>query len=71
MIDKSEIGIIEFENGTIRIPKSEIQNWIQRRLTYKQMTTTPENGKMTRTKSAFNAKSAMNKIIRRKNTNGL
>ena len=69
MIDKSEIGIIEFENGTIKIPESEILNWIQRRLTYKQITKSPDNGKMTRTKPAFNAQSVMNKIIKRKGKN--
>jgi excisionase family DNA binding protein len=69
MIDKSEIGIIEFENGTIKIPESEILKWIQRRLTYKQITKTPGNGKMTRAKPAFDAQSVMNKIITRKGIN--
>jgi len=69
MIDNAEIGVIEFENGTIKIPESELQKWIQRRLTYKQITNTPDNGKMTRTKPAFNAQSVMNKIIKRKGKN--
>ena len=69
MIDNAELGIIEFENGTIKIPESEIQKWIQRRLTYKQITKSPENGKMTRTKPAFNAQSVMNKIIKRNGMN--
>jgi len=70
MIDNAEIGIIEFENGTIKIPESEIQKWIQRRLTYKQITKSPENGKLNRTKPAFDASLVMNKIIKRKGTNG-
>jgi excisionase family DNA binding protein len=69
MIDNAEIGIIEFDNGTIKIPESEIQKWIQRRLTYKQITKSPDNGKMTRVKPAFNAQSVMNKIIKRKGKN--
>jgi excisionase family DNA binding protein len=69
LIDNGEIGIIEFENGTIKIPESELQKWIQRKLIYKQLTKTPENGKMIRTKPAFNAQSVMNKIIKRKGTN--
>ena len=69
MIDNAEIGIIEFENGTIKIPESELQKWIQRRLKYKQLTKKPDNGIMTRTKPAFNAQSVMNKIIKRKGKN--
>ena len=63
MIDKAEIGIIEFENGTIKIPESEIQKWIQRRLTYKQITKSPDNGKKTRSNPGFDVQSVMNKII--------
>jgi len=69
MIDKNEIGIIEFDNGTIKIPKSELIKWVQGRLIYKQITKTPDNGKMTRTKPAFSAQSVMNKIIKRKGKN--
>jgi len=67
LIDKSEIGIIEFENGTIKIPQSELVKWVQGRITYKPLTKTAENGKKTRNIPEFNVQSVMNKIIAGKN----
>ena len=67
MIDKNEIGIIEFDNGTIKIPKSELIKWVQERLTYKPSTKTAQNGMKTRNIPEFNVQSVMNKIIARKN----
>ena len=63
MIDKGEIGIIEFNNGTIKIPKSELIRWVQGRLKYKQITKSPENGRKTRSIPGFDVQSVMNKII--------
>lgn len=67
MIDKSEIGIIEFENGSIKIPQSELVKWVQGRITYKPLTKTAESGKKTRNIPEFNVQSVMNKIIAGKN----
>ena len=63
MINKTEIGIIEFENGTIKIPQSELVKWVQGRITYKPLTKIPENGKKTRNIPAFDVQSVMSKII--------
>jgi hypothetical protein len=67
MIDKSEIGIIEFENGSIKIPQSELVKWVQGRITYKPLTKTTINGMKTRNIPEFNVQSVMNKIIAGKN----
>ncbi len=34
MIDNREIGVIQFENGTIKIPRMELTRWILDKTTY-------------------------------------
>jgi len=36
MIENKEVGIIEFENGTVKIPQSELSKWVQERITYRE-----------------------------------
>ena len=38
MIDNREIGVIQFENGTIKIPRMELTRWILDKTTYQQNT---------------------------------
>ncbi|MDP3150352.1 MAG: helix-turn-helix domain-containing protein [Ignavibacteria bacterium] len=41
MIEKSEIGVIEFENGTVRIPYPELRKWVQEKTTYASLRKLP------------------------------
>jgi len=69
MIHNGEIGIIEFENNTIKIPKSELIRWVQERIKHNEIKKSPDNGEKNRKVPAFDAQSVMNKIMKRKGTN--
>jgi excisionase family DNA binding protein len=63
MIEKGEIGIIEFQHGRIKVPKTELQRWVQEKIKYGQVTKPQEEGKMSRTSPEFDASLVMKKII--------
>jgi len=63
MIEKGEIGIIEFDKSTVKIPRSELARWVQEKTTYKQLTKLSNNGIKCRVKTEFDAKAIMQKII--------
>lgn len=63
MIEKAEIGFIEFDNGTIKIPRKELIKWVQERTTYKQLNRSSKEGQKIRIIPEFDAKAVMNKII--------
>ncbi len=66
MLDKGEIGIIEFSNKTLKIPKTELTRWVQERIKFSVIRKTSDDGVMTRKAPAFDAQSVINKIIKGK-----
>ncbi len=69
MIQNGEIRVIEFDNGTVKIPKSELIRWVRERQQY-NVTRQPENGVKTRKVPAFDTQLVMKKIIRGKGCYG-
>jgi excisionase family DNA binding protein len=69
MIDKGEIGIIEFQHGKIKVPKAELQRWVQERIKYGQVTTQVENGKKCRVSQEFDVHAVMGKILKGEGSN--
>lgn len=67
MIEKGEIGIIEFDSGTIKIPYPELKRWVQERTKYASVIKVPAEGKIIRQTPIFDAQSALKQIIGRKN----
>lgn len=64
MIEKGEIGIIEFQRGKIKVPKTELLRWVQERIKYGQVTKQVENGKKNRVSQEFDVHSVMGKILK-------
>ncbi len=60
LIDTNQIQIIKLNEKTVRIPLSELQNWVQRELTYGHRNTSPN----TKTTSGFDVQSVLKKIIK-------
>lgn len=63
MIDKGEIGVIEFDTGAIKIPQSELTRWVLERITYKNNEISKQNGTIRKEHSSFDAKSIISKAI--------
>ncbi|MGE5406948.1 MAG: helix-turn-helix domain-containing protein [Methanosarcina sp.] len=63
MIEKGEIGIIEFQHGRIKVPKAELQRWVQERIKYGQVAKQQEDGNKSRIAPEFDASLVMKKII--------
>jgi excisionase family DNA binding protein len=64
MIENREIGVIQFENGTIKIPRMELTRWILDKTTYLQNNNPKTENKKLRTTPEFDINSVMEKIIR-------
>lgn len=66
MIDNREIGVIQFENGRIKIPRMELAKWILENITYHQKTTPLTETKILIKSPEFNINSVMEKIVKGK-----
>jgi len=62
LIDTNQIQIIKLNEKTVRIPLSELQNWVQRELKYGQRNISPNT--TTKRTFGFDVQSVMKKIIR-------
>lgn len=66
MIDNGEIGIIEFNSKTIKIPKTELTRWVQERIKFSVRRKTSDDGAKIRKVPVFDAQSVINRIIKGK-----
>jgi len=55
LIEKGELGVVEFDSGRIKIPFAELKRWVQDKTRFTIKPRIPENGTNARYVEAFDA----------------